>query len=521
MIRTILFALALLCSPAAADPATIGALIIGTEIGSTVIAGNVTVGAVVGFVAINAVLLGASYGLQAALAQKAQDPSQSGQFVTRQPTPSRRRNYGRVQVAGPTIFADVATVGPVKILYRVIAINEGEIDAIESHKLDDNSVVLVGTAVVGAYMFSTASFVHIDTRLGLATETAYSDLITLFPTKWSSSHRGDGVASLMISCSQTPNFTDFPTVYPGGTAPNPRVVIRAVKVWDPRDGVQDKDDPSTWTWSTNPILILLDFHRHADGLGLAVFDARLFTSAALIEDWIPAANICDESVGGVTRYACSGGYSIAEDMPAEVIAQILATCDGQTYQRPDGAIGVRVGKTIAPTITLTDKNIKGYSDLRCNANVFNECNEITAKYTSPSHDYQVVDADPWRDEDDIAERGQVLTKAIALTFVNDHSQVRRLMKIAHARANPEISFTLVTDKAGMTLINERYVHLTVNEVGLSAPPLFDRDFEIVPDSFRIDPTGQGDRCTMAVISMDQPAYDWDEGTEAGTPPAIP
>jgi hypothetical protein len=39
--------------PAAADPATIGALIVGAELGSVVIAGPLTVGNVVGFLSLN------------------------------------------------------------------------------------------------------------------------------------------------------------------------------------------------------------------------------------------------------------------------------------------------------------------------------------------------------------------------------------------------------------------------------------------------------------------------------------
>lgn len=475
--------------------------------------------AIVGTTVITAASIGLSIGANALLSKQQQsDPNSLGQQVTRQPTPSRRRSYGRVKVGGSTIFSEVATISTIVTLCRVVALNQGEIDAIEEYWLDDNHVLLSSGSsgqVLLAYMVGLSTFAYMESRLGVDPETDYSLLTANFSSIWGADYRGDGVASVLLAAGQPTNFDNFTTAYPGGTAPNPRCVIRAVKAWDPRDGGQDKDDPSSWAWTQNPVLIALDFHRHADGMNLAVYDAALFTSDAITDDWITAADICEETVGGQTRYLCGGGYSIAEDAPADVLAAILATCDGQTFQRPDGAIGIRVGKDVSPSITLDDDHILGYSDLKKGDNVFLACNEVTAKYTSPAHDYQLVDADPWRDAVDISDRGTVLTKAISLPWVQAHSQARRLMKLAHARFNPEWSGTIVTDMAGLTLINERFVHLTITELGI------DDDFEIVPDSFQATITDQGIRCSMGISSLDQSAYDWDEATEAGTPPAVP
>lgn len=519
------------CSPAAADPGTIGLLILGPELAGSALfsvgAATFTAGQVVGTAAIIGASIALSIGANYLLAKTPEQSNQTGQFTTRQPTPSRRRNYGRVKVSGATMFSEVGilTGGGTPTVCRVIALNEGEIDAFEEFWLDDNHTVLVPGPDAGAsvnYTIGPTPYVFIDTRKGLDTETAYSTLTTSFSSIWDSNYRGDGIASLLITAGQPPDFNNFTTAFPGGTAPNPRVVMRACKVWDPRDGDQDKDDPSTWTWTDNPVLIALDFHRHSDGLNLAVYDDTLFTSDA-IDEWSDAADICDEVI--VTdspetepRYRCGGGYSIAEDAPSDVLSAILATCDGQTYQRADGAIGIRVGKTIDPAITLDDQHILGYSELKKGDNVFLAANEVTAKYTSPDHDYQVIDAQPWRDEADITDRGQVLTKAISLPWVQSHSQARRLMKLAHARFNPQWSGTIVTDMAGLACINERYVHVTISEGGLS---LIDEDFEIVPDSFQATISEAGIRCSIGISSLDQSAFDWDPDTEAGTPPPVP
>ncbi len=88
-------------------------------------------------------------------------------------------------------------------------------------------------------------------RLGATPETAYSDIVDILGASglWTSSHRGDGQASLgMIAVN--PQAKYFQSTYPFGP-PRPSVEIDGAAVWDFRDPDQDPDDPSTWGWSRN------------------------------------------------------------------------------------------------------------------------------------------------------------------------------------------------------------------------------------------------------------------------------
>ena len=518
------------CGIARADPTTIGFIILsaieaagvtgaataGTTAIVSVAGATITVAQIVGTVALIGATVGAAYGVNAFLNKAPSSKPQDGQITTRQPVPPRRRGYGRIKIGGALMLSETTTVAGVVARFQVSALHHGEIDAFEEHWFSEFPAVLNGGGeVINHYTLGATPFIRLDTRRGLASETAFGAVVAALPALWSNAHRGDGIASAMVLAGQPPNAADLTTVYPGGLPPPYRAVVRASKVWDPRDGTQDKDAPSTWKWRSNPVLIALDFHRHADGLGLAAYDDTLFTTAAITGDWIPAANICDETIAGAPRYTCSGLYSLPEDEPASVLAAILATCDGAMYQRHDGAIGIRVGKTIAPTVTLDDKHILGYEGFRKGDNVFLACNEVTAKYTSPDHDYQETDAQPWRDEADITDRGQVLSKPLALQWVTSHSQARRLMKLAIYRFNPEWSGRIVTDMAGLAAFNERYIHLTISEGGLA---LVDGDFEITSFDIII---GESLTCSIGVSSLGQSAFNWDEGTEAGTPPPVP
>jgi hypothetical protein len=499
---------------------TIGLLILTTVGAETVFAAGFPLTAAATIIGTG-VLVGGAYAINLAMAP---DPDQKtpsdGQVTTKQPIPPRRRHYGRVKVAGPLMFVEpLSGYGGPPQLNQVIALNHGEVDGFEECWLNeylavmDNDIALGGGTVLNLYNNGTFYFLGVQVEFGTTHDTGFDFLHDWFPAIWDINHKGNGIAKAFMRSAEPP-AEEFTTVYPGAQPPVMRFVLRASKVWDPRDTGQNKDDPATWSWQANPVLIALDYHRHADGMRLAHLDDVLFTAEALAEDWIPAANICDEAIalaagGTEPRYRASGGYDLPTAAPKDVLGAIFAACDGQVYQRADGAIGVRVGKTVAPTVTIGSDHILAYDGFRKGGNAFTAVNEITAQYTSPPNDYQTSDAAAWRDEADISERGQVLSSNIQIYWVTSHSQARRLMKIEMHRRNPEWSGRIVTDLYGLNAYNERFINMQIEELGI------DGTFEVT--SFEID-TGAG-TCAIGVSAFDQAAYDWATAEES-EPPAI-
>ena len=502
---------------------SVGAAEVGGIAGFGTLAGTTIAGTSLAAIVGTGVLVGAAYGANA-LAGGPDLPSPSdGQVTVKQPVPPRKRHYGRVKISGSLVFVETKPgSGSVTThLNQVVAINHGLIDAFEEVWLNeincitDPPVSAGGGPVTNYFLFGTVRYVNVFLENGTDSDVGFAWLHTYFPDIWDGSHQGRGIAKGLMTYFE-PEAEMFTAVFPGAQPPALRVVIRASRVWDPRQPGQDKDNAASWTFSANPVLIALDYHRHADAMSLAHLDDVLFTPAAIAEDWIPAANICEEAVplkagGTEPRYLASGGYDLPNSAPKDVLGAIFATCDGQTYQRADCAIGVRVGKTVAPSVVIGGDHILGYDGFRKGDNAFTTVNEIGAQYTSPPNDYQTTDAMAWRDEDDISERGQVITTNLQLFWVTSHPQVRRLMKIAMHRANPEWQGRIVTDLYGLNAYNERFVRLVIDELDI------DDTFEIV--DFAID-TGAG-TCTIAVSGFEQAAYDWDPATEEGDPPLIP
>jgi hypothetical protein len=501
---------------------SVGAAEVGGIAGLGTLAGTTIAGTSIAAIVGTGVLVGGAYAANALLnAPEVTSPS-DGQVTTKQPIPPRKRHYGRVKIGGALVFVETkpgtASTIPTQ-LNQVTVLNHGLIDGFEEvwlneiNAVTDPPVADGGGVVTNAFTLGAGRYVNVNLETGTDADVGFDYLHTNFPDIWDASHQGKGIAKALMIYFE-PVAEDFTTVYPGAQPPALRVVMRASRVWDPRQPGQHKDNPATWTFSANPVLIALDYHRHADGMSLAHLDDVLFTPTAIAEDWIPAANICEEAVplnagGTEPRYLASGGYDLPNSAPKDVLGAIFATCDGQTYQRADGAIGVRVGKTVAPSVVIGGDHILGYDGFRKGDSAFTAVNEVGAQYTSPQNDYQTTDAMAWRDEDDISERGQVITTSLQMYWVFSHSQARRLMKIAMHRANPEWQGRIVTDLYGLNAYNERFVRLVIDELDI------DGTFEIV--DFAID-TGAG-TCTITVSGFEQAAYDWDPANEEGNPPA--
>jgi hypothetical protein len=497
-------------------PETLGFLILNAAgysgaAGFTVfgITGGASFASIVG----GSVLAGALYGANALLGTKPESTPQDGQITVREPRSARRRNYGFVKVGGALMFSEVS--GGTR--YQILAVNSGEIDSFFQHWFADKQASLDGDGRV-TNMYADehlVPYVLLYFKLGTRFDAAFPSAIAARPDLWTVFHQGKDIAAVMTATIQ-PEAKNFTKVYPGGAVPIYRGVIKASKVWDPRDPGQDKDNRDTWTWTENAVLIALDFHRHSDGMGLAVFDDVFFTPAAIAEDWNYAANLCDEVMalangGTEARYRCAGGYEL-QAPPKQVLNAILATCDGETYQRTDGAIGIRVGRDVDPTVTITDQHILSYSNfVNGSSGGISQINVISAKYTDRDLDFQEADADPWRDETSIAVTGREETRSVDLAWVPSHSQARRLMKIAAHRFNPQWTGQIVTDMDGLRAWGERFVTLQIAELSI------DDTFEIT--SFEVLPASM--TCAIGVRSFSQSAYDWDADDEEGTAPNEP
>lgn len=480
--------------------------------------GNIAIwGASIGLstVALTGIVTAVSYGLQigiglgvAFLGNKLFAPKmpkpEDRQVLVREATHPRARHYGRVKTSGVLAYLSTKEGS----LYRLIATGTGEADAIEEHWIDDTAVTIDGSGdVTGPDPYTDR--LNIQYRLGTGSQTAYSTLTTEFPSDWTTDHRGLGMSHALVTLNPI-KAEKFPKVYPRGE-PNYRQVLRGAKVYDPREAGHDPDDSSTWEWSENAALCILDYMTHADGMAL---DRSYFDAA----DWGDAADDCDDAIslkagGTAPRYVTGFTYDYLQ-RPADVLAQLLRACDGQIVPTSTGGLKLLIGKWAAPTVTITDDMIVDYN-MAPGAGVIDAANVIKARFTSPNHDYQATEADEWRDETDVTARGE-LVSAQDYFAVTSHGQCRRLMKLAAHRLNPSWSGTLTLNTRGFAVIGERFVTIHLGEININETFEVTGDPEIILSDDNIV-TG----IRLTVSALPSTAYDWNAADEEGTAPATP
>lgn len=440
-------------------PAVVGGLILGAELAATVLIGTGATALTLGTVVGGVVLAGAAIGISALMAPKVGGQQQAG--APRSPTTARQAlrqamgvritGYGRIRLAGYYMLYEVRE----NISYDVLAVHTGRIAAIVQRYLHDDVAVVAGDGTVhtgpdGRYGTS----VKFLERLGLATETAYSEITGPLSDIWTSAHRGDGVASIALICQPT-ELEDFTEIYPKNELPKPSIVAECSPVWDFRTA-QSRTSPSTWAVSFNPVVQILDFLCGASNGNQPLNGRYDFDYADIVGDnldhWIAQADICDEPVtlkngNDEPRYQ-SHLWWYHNTNPADTLQQLLSACDGWLVEDGDGLIWLWVGKYEEPTedATITEADILGYSLSHDGMPDERVVNEITFVWTSPDLGYKEAPGQPLRDEADISSRGIERTEALDLTVVQSHSQGRRLVKRAldksRAKRRGSLSCTL-------------------------------------------------------------------------------
>lgn len=423
---------------------------IGVEGASTLTA------SIVGTVAIATATTAVSIGVQYALQPKndGAKPGDGSQAMRGAIMP-RLGGYGRSRVAGATMLYEEFQ----GVSFDVFALISGRIGGFVGYYLHDDAVTLDGAGAVNALsdLRYAGGRLLIDTRIGHSAETVFAAPHAALPAIWTDAHRGDGAASLALTCNSVPQDV-FQTIYPNGL-PQPSAVLDLYPVFDPRDVTQARADPASWRTSQNPVINLIDYLTDPDhGMGLD-WDVAI---APALADLMAEADHCDETIplaggGGEPRYACSGVYTFDSE-PAAVIGPILAACDGWLAEMPGGTFALKVGVYRAPTVTLKDRHVTAFS-VRYGVGDEELVNELTTSFVSPAHKYAEVAGDPWRDEDSIVDIGRVRSRALDLKWTQSHSQVRRLAKRASARLNAPMRGTIQTTLYGLLALGERWVRL--------------------------------------------------------------
>jgi len=426
-----------------------------------------------------------------------QDPA-DGQQLSRQSNPERRQVYGRAKVGGDLFFFD-STEGK---FYIGIMHCTGPIDGFEEYWLGDQLVELDAEGYVthDKYQHEGVSKVRVVSYLGHEDQAACDVLIGAWPGVWTSSHQLKGIAYSVMVIEEVPSEI-FSTMFNNGV-PTLRVVLRGSLVLDPRN-------TNPRHWSDNSVLVMMDYLTSDEGMKFDL-DTLDLTS------WAAAADVCDEWVtlkNGLSekRYRAWGRHGKYSEDPKDVLDKMKVTCGADLFETPEGKLAIKVGKFYQPEVTINDEqgHILSYN-VNQNTGVLSLFNYLKIQYLSPDHDYQLVDGEAWRNEDNIIARGgEILEESVTFGYVPSHSQARRLAKIATLKANPDWSGSLITNLYGLKLVGESMMDLNLSELDIAS------SFGV--GSLRIF-GGTSVEVNFAMLTSE--IDDWNPATEEGDPPAI-
>ncbi len=171
--------------------------------------------------------------------------------------------YGTRKIGGVRVFEDSAGTDN-KFLYIALSLCEGPIEEISEVYISDTLVYQNGGMVAGnQYEGKLLLWLH----LGDSGQSADSNLISVFPGKWTASHKLSGVAYIIARFEfNTDVYSRFPSI---------QAVVKGKRILDVRDSVTK--------FSNNPALCLYDYLTntlYGKGLSPNLIDENTFQIVA-------------------------------------------------------------------------------------------------------------------------------------------------------------------------------------------------------------------------------------------------
>lgn len=256
---------------------------------------------------------------------------------------------------------------------------------------------------------------------------------------WSSDMVGSGSTVVVLTALMN---RELMTAMPVG-----RYEPTALPLYDPRkddtvggDGDHRWGQPETYESTANPIVIIYNILRGIYVDGVKVYGPGISASRLPLASWFAAMNECDvptvvaEGTGGgdpiyEPQFSCGYEIKVAEHEPADVIEELLKSCNGQ-YSDTGGICRVHVGAPGLPVMFLTDDDwvVTDPQDFEPFKGLEQTFNGATATYPDPAAAWEMKDAPQrlfpdYEEEDD----GRILLADFQFNAVSSPTQVQRLM----------------------------------------------------------------------------------------------
>ena len=344
--------------------------------------------------------------------------------------------YGRARIAGTQIYLGTHGVDN-KYMTMINVVCADEIDSFEKWFLNELEVNLDGSGFVTAGQY--AGKVRILSHTGSATQAADATLVSEIG-EWSTAHKLQGLAYYSI------RYEYDVDVFTGGR-PVPNAVVKGVPLYNPildstvpgGSGAHRDDDPSTWEWTNNWALGMLDYLKR-DPLC-----ARIPIEWINMADIITAYNESDEDVtldGGGTqkRYTLDGVASSARKRNIVIDEMLRAAAGRLVYQ--SGEYHLYAGAAGVAIVDLDEDDLRGPIAVQTKKPIKDQVNTASGTFMDNQDDlYAETDYPAYVDTVALAADGYSLEVPLGQPFIQDGIRAQRLAKIFVKEARQQLTVT--------------------------------------------------------------------------------
>lgn len=395
--------------------------------------------------------------------------------------------YGTRKVGGNVVFLETSGTDN-QYLYMAVVLSEGEINGVTSLFVNDNQVTLSGTLTDGTQrtvassdvnFFDESSLITVEAHFGTDSQTASTLLSTL--TSWTSNHRLRGLAYLAIRFEW--NADKF------GSLPQVQAIVQGRKVYNPNldgtltggSGSHRADTSTTWEYSDNPILQLLDYLRN-ERFGMGIPNSYFDSNFA---DWQTATDVCDTKItpfSGASQIDLMDSHTVV-DTSVKAIDNVKNFVRGsRSYLNfSGGKYNILVESTGTASITLTEDNIIGGISIQ-SKNKNSRYNRVIVNFINPDKNFQSDTAQfPPVDETGLAsadqhanmktaDGGLLLEGRFDFSMFTSPYQAQEMAEIILRRSRTSLDVSLKADATAMDLAIGDLVNITHATPAFSAKP---------------------------------------------------
>jgi len=337
---------------------------------------------------------------------------------------TRQIVYGTAATSGSLVYREAYGTNN-KFMSLIIAVAGHEIESFEKLTFGGVEVPFSGDNATGTFAGVMQRFTH----LGTDGQTVDTNL-DANSAKWTAAHRLRGIAYYHFK------LTFDPEKFKQGFQ-NPVQIIKGRKIYDPRkdstnggSGTHRRENPTTWEFSNNPVLCIVDYLRGVRINNTAgAYDGTLIGGMGFAEtriDWpniIAEANICDEQIpvkaagfdSGFdtgfdatllqtqTRYTCDGIIDPQNDHRENL--NMLASSMAGTVAPQSGKWRVYAGAPRAAIKSRTTDDIVGGISFRAQNSLASKSNGVRGVFASEDEDFQIRDYTPLQPSSFVTEDG--------------------------------------------------------------------------------------------------------------------